>query len=63
MTHTQRKSLKELSFMSSAQIRDYLQTLSASEQKVVITELYRAMLEEHAQMVGNLNGSHQSDPL
>jgi hypothetical protein len=30
--------------MSSAQVRSYLVTLSASEQKRVSTELYRAML-------------------
>ena len=44
MTQSLRKSIKELLAMSSAEVRAYLQTLSASDQKAVSTELYRALL-------------------
>jgi len=44
MTQSLKKSVKELLAMSSAEVRAYLETLSASEQKTVSTELYRAML-------------------
>jgi len=44
MTQTLRKSIQELLAIPSAEVRDYLKTLSASEQKRVSTELYRAKL-------------------
>ena len=38
--------------MSGAEVRAYLETLSASEQKTVSTELYRAMLSIDMQNSG-----------
>ena len=44
MAQSQRKSVKELLAMSSAEVREYLQTLLPSEQRVVGEELYKAKL-------------------
>ena len=54
------KTIEELLAMSSAEVRAYLQTLSASELNRVSTELYRAMLGRDMQRAGNLNSQLQN---
>lgn len=54
MTQLLRKSIKELLAMSRADVRAYLQSLSASEQKVISNELYRAQLHLDTQQLKKL---------
>ena len=46
--------------MSSAEVRDYLQTLSKPEQKMTSAELYRAMLSADAQKFASLHSNSQN---
>jgi hypothetical protein len=63
MSQFLRKSIKELLEMSSAEVRDYLQTLSAVERKKVSAELYRVMLSADAQKIGSFNSHSQNNSL
>ena len=63
MTHSQRKSVEELLTMSSADVRAYLQTLSASEQKVISRDLYRAQLSLDLQKNQTLQGESHNKML
>jgi hypothetical protein len=60
MTQFQRKSINELLEMSSAEVREYLQTLSAAEQKTTSAELYRAMLRANIQKLESLKDNSQN---
>ena len=61
MTQLMRKSINELLGMSSAEVRQYLQTLPASAQKTVGEELYKALLSIDMQRsMYNLNGDSQN---
>jgi hypothetical protein len=62
MTHTQRKSIKELLGMSSTEVREYLQTLPSPEQKTVGGELFKAMLMVDMQRSGHYFNHSQNKP-
>ena len=64
MTQSMRKSINELLGMSSAEVREYLQTLPPSAQKTVGEELFKAMLSMDMQKsLYNLRGDSQSKSL
>lgn len=64
MTQHMRKSINELLGMSSAEVREYLQTLPPSVQKTVGEELFKAMLSIDMQKsFYNLSRDSQSKSL
>ena len=64
MTQPVRKSISELLGMSSAEVREYLQTLPPSLQKTVGEELFKAMLSIDMQKsFYNLSGDSQRKSL
>jgi len=60
MTPLPKKSINDLLQMPSMEVRNYLQTLSASEQKTVSAELYRAMLSADTQKIQSLSSHSQN---